>query len=587
MKIIRCYVFLIIAWLASMILLSQPLGAQEYRFSLDERDLKVTVNQDGSADLDYRFVFTCDQGAHAIDIVDVGMPQKNYSLSQVSAKTPDGTELTDIRPSEYVKPGVEVHLDTMTIEPGKQGTVLVHARIARMVYYDSKDKAYASIEFAPTWFGSQYVHGQTASKVELVFPEGVQSEEPRYHSQPFTSAAIENGRVVYRWIGEVKPDQKYIYGASFPRKYVTSVVSRPLLERPLVKLFLFVVLPGGFIVFMIWLYVAGYRKLLGGIWRWCRGLIWVGGMLLAVAWSLTTNPDLIILIIVVGLSVIPFFFGSNRKMQYLPPTIKVEGLGVKNGLTAPEAAVLMGKPLDRVLGLVLFGLIRKAAIKVVSDQPLKLEKLPLPADAPPLQTYENDFLKAVKANLTVDQSDVQSMLVDMVKGLNKKMKGFSYKDTVKYYQHIVDEAWKMVDSADTPEVKIQTVEEKADWMLFDDDYSRRFHHSFASGNYFVPRWYVPYAGASAATAPAPGGGGGFKVPKLPGAEFATSFVNWTQGLSSKVVSNIGSVTAAVTGVTNPPPVTHSSSGSSRGGGGGCACACACAGCACACAGGGR
>jgi len=114
---------LIIAGILLLSLLSVPLVlAQSYRFSLDENISHVYINQDGSVDVEYWLTFTCQPGAHAIDIVDIGMPNGHYVLDSAVADI-GGVQLTDIRPSEYVKPGVEVHLGGRSIKPGGQGTL--------------------------------------------------------------------------------------------------------------------------------------------------------------------------------------------------------------------------------------------------------------------------------------------------------------------------------------------------------------------------------------------------------------------------------------------------------------------------------
>ena len=99
----------------------------EYRFTLDRNLSHVIVNQDGSADIEYWLTFTCDPGAHEIDIVDVGLPNKSYDLDSAQAAfiSPDGVEspLRDIRVSEWLDVGVEVHLREHSIQPGEQGTV--------------------------------------------------------------------------------------------------------------------------------------------------------------------------------------------------------------------------------------------------------------------------------------------------------------------------------------------------------------------------------------------------------------------------------------------------------------------------------
>ena len=73
-------------------------------------------------------------------------------------------------------------------------------------------------------------------------------------------------------------------------------------------------------------------------------------------------------------------FGSinadkKRRLSYLPPKISVEGNGIKRGLTAVEAGILMEQPLDKILSMILFSMVKKGAAQVVSQNPLKIEKI--------------------------------------------------------------------------------------------------------------------------------------------------------------------------------------------------------------------
>jgi hypothetical protein len=66
--------------------------------------------------------------------------------------------------------------------------------------------------------------------------------------------------------------------------------------------------------------------------------------------------------LVIGLSFIAavFVFARNRsRLAYLPPRIAVEGHGIKRGLTAVEAAVVLQTGLEKVLTMILFGVIRR------------------------------------------------------------------------------------------------------------------------------------------------------------------------------------------------------------------------------------
>ena len=56
-----------------------------------------------------------------------------------------------------------------------------------------------------------------------------------------------------------------------------------------------------------------------------------------------------------GLPILNAVGSQRRKLQYLPPRIAIEGHGIKRGLTAVEAAILLGEPLDKVMTMILFG----------------------------------------------------------------------------------------------------------------------------------------------------------------------------------------------------------------------------------------
>jgi len=193
------------------------------------------------------------------------------------------------------------------------------------------------------------------------------------------------------------------------------------------------------------------------------------------------------------------------------------------------------------------------------------------------------------------------MTVKLVNSVSDKMKGFSRKETVAYYQDIMERAWKQIETAGTPEVKSQMYDESLEWTMLDKNYDDRTRRVF-TGPIFVPIWwgrydpgYHPAASTigtgSVGRVSMPTGGGipsGGRV-SIPGSAFAASVVTGVQNFSSRVLGDVGSFTSNVTNRTNPVPVVKSTSSGWRGGGGGhsCACACACAGCACACAGGGR
>jgi len=551
-------------WIPSLLLMILILAntsafAQGYFFELNRLIANVFINSDGSVSLAYEFGFTNMPSASPIEYVDIGMPSGSFSLDGANANV-DGQPVSLSR-SDYEGSGsgFAVVLGSAAIRPGKTGTVYVTIPNAgTWLYYDDDDKNYASFAFSPTWFGSQYVTGSTFISVSFHLPPGVQPEEPRWHAapsgwnpEPQTSLDSE-GRVVYTWENQqASGSSQYTFGSSFPAQYVpASAISQPsIFDR------------------------------LGVSADTCFNFLCCGGIfgsIIGVGWWSTEAS-------------------KRRKLQYLPPKVAIEGLGVKRGLTAVEAATLMEQPLDKVMTMILFGLVKKDAAAVKTRDPLELTPAsPLPEG---LHPYEQEFLQAFeKTDKTERRKALQAMMISLVTSVSVKMKGFSRKETIAYYKNITEKAWAQVEAAQTPQVKSEAYQKNIEWTMLDKDYDDRTRDVFRTGPVFVPTWWGRYDPAfsrpSVGSGPsAPSGmpsGGQVSLPTLPGGSFAASVVTGVQSFSSGVIGNITDFTSSITNKTNPVPVSSSSrSSGGRSGGGGCACACACAGCACACAGGGR
>lgn len=530
-----------------LILPADSVLAQDYSFSVESNLVFVYIQEDSSVDIVYDVTYTCDPGAHVIDIVDIGMPNDYYDLSSATA-TIDGKPVTGIYKSEWLDTGVEIHLGSNQIMPGETGTVHLEINNPHMVYQDSENEEYASVRFYPHYYEGTG-HGTTYLRLTMYFPPGVQPDETRYHDLEFTEAYVEGDRPVMVWTNtEARADQQYQFGVSFPKKYVREVYSPPSFDF------------GGAIV-----------GLIGALFGTLLPFTICGGVVL---W------------IIIGIVV-----GSRRQrarlMDYMPPMVSVEGLGIKRGLSAVEAAVLLEAPLNRVLTMILFGLVKKGAVRATSDKPLRLEKAdPLPEG---LYSYENDFLAAVKKNGELSEKELVGVTTKLIKDVSQKMKGFHAKDTIAYYGDILARAWKQVESADTPEV----VDENLEWMMMDKDFEEKLPQTFGPRPVPMPAWWWIPSTPSTTSAAKPVSG----KPALPtgaprtvsASQMADSVVRGIGNVSNTIVGSVSAFTARVTGVTHPVPVVTSSGGGRSSGGGhsGCACACACAGCACACAGGGR
>ncbi|NPV85930.1 MAG: hypothetical protein HPY45_07975 [Anaerolineae bacterium] len=549
-------------------------SAQTYRFELTKSVVNFFVNSDGSASIEYYLTFKNDPGASPLDAVDIGLPNSSYEMGSITADI-DGVPLNSIETSPYVSPGIAVNLGAASIPPGKTATVHVFiGRVTRILHPSEEEEAesYASFQFSPTWFGSEYVRGKTDMTVTLFLPAGMNETEPRYYPpKNWPGSGVpeggfdEQGRVFYRWqSSEANGSTQYTFGAGFPARLVPP---ETIVAPPQTGPFDFIISALSLVFENLCCFGFGALFVIPWIWGIYQGTIGA----------------------------------QRRKLKYLPPKISVEGHGIKRGLTAVEAAILMEQPMDKIMTMILFSVIKKGAATVVSKEPLKLEiAKPLPEG---LHNYEKEFLEAFETDQqTAQRSKLQEMMINLVKSVTEKMKGFSRKETVEYYKSITEKAWQYVQAADTPEVKTQKYDEVMDWTMLDKEYSGRTRETFGSGPVYVPMWWGRYdpvfrsssfgSGQATATAgPSAGGrpsaGQTFSMPSLPGSDFAASVINSTQTFSAGVLGNLAAFTGGVTNKTNPIPVSKSSGYRGGGGGRSCACACACAGCACACAGGGR
>jgi hypothetical protein len=551
-------------FLALIALFSGPAYAQNYSFAVPELLMDVIVQSDGSTKIIYDITF--ENYGSTIDIVDIGTPHAGYSINNMSASI-DGVALTDIRKSEYVDPGVEVHLKGQSIASGSTGTLHFEFTMPDMVYADTTNKENASLQITPTWFDSSSVRGTGNIGIRVILPEGIQLDEVLYQDVEFSDKGIENGRVVAVWRFEnVAATQAYRVGVSFPRRVITNVI-----ETTTWDLFL----------------------------GWLAASVGVIGAVVSICFPIAL-PAFIFWMI---------FRAIKRagKPNYLPPIAQVEGGGIKRGLTAPEAAVILELPLNKILALVIFGMLEKGLIRQVSADPLKVEVVEdfRVADKPHLDTpktrrqqrtdvaqrlgtvvhkYEDAFLDLIEGSpdKPIKELKVVTAMDGLVKGAADKMQGFDLSDTQDYYRRVIERAMQQAAALGEIEQREQYLDKHLPWVMMDKGYGT----VLTTGPYnYWPRWarstrpvVAAGSGASVLTGAKPASGGR-PAPKF--GDVAASFSGWAE-------TTMGGMEAAImpTSLRKPTPASTSSS-SSGSFHSSCACACAGCACACACAGGGR
>jgi hypothetical protein len=568
-----------------------PLQAQDYYFSVPSAQMEVRVQPSGGAILYYKIEFKNTPAGHAIEIVDIGMPHDDYDAGQTKAWVNGNPVPGPIKASELVKPGLEVHLGHLSIPPDGSGTFEFETTVPDLVFQDTTRKDYASLQITPTWFGEQYVVGSTDLTIRVVLPSGIKPEEVLHQGIQFTGKDVQdNGSVVVSWDVNRRFTSEYRLGVSFPKRVMSKVVTMTIPELLMqwwrgqfsTQTRGFLSIAAAVILFII------YLRFTGG-----TGCVFFIPFLIVGAFFFVKydSTEIFIWPVLIVLAVIVETARRKRRARYLPAIASVEGGGIKRGLTAPEAAILLELPANKVVTLVLFGMMKKGLIKQTSKEPIVFHAAaPPPVDAI-AHDYEKEFLKLLKQSkhaTSISRIDFSKPIGSLVDSVAKRVVGYDLEESQSYYKHIISRAWKEAQEIGDVEAWQKKMDEKVDWMMLDPDFNGRFR---PYEDRYIPRSYrtgpISTSGG-APTSGAPSSSG--SSPRF--SDVAASVSGWFQNTASGVVGalegqkgvvNLGSIDKAI----GKAMQSSGGSGGRGGGGGGCACACAGCACACACAGGGR
>lgn len=568
------------------ILLISSIATADYLFSVPEAEIILWVENDGTMSVSYDY--TIENRSEPIEYIDVGLPNGSFNVNDATAEL-NGSNILRSRISRAkesetgLKYGITVDIRDNAIWMGKTAHFyLVVKNIGKMLYENDSKEGYVGFNFQPSYFGSKYCSGITNYTLRIVLPAGLLEDDPVYYNPEHWPGEKEpeswftkDGLVVYEWKSDLATShQAYTFGASFPRSVLTSEDQ--------------IVVPG-----------KGNNGegsdddtiygILGGL----ICLVFPVGFIIWIV-SKTKKKEK----------------GEKNLDSYLPPRIRKDGQGIKRGLTAVEASVLLELPVERVISMILFGLTKKGVLTVNDADDLKVTiKDPLPND---LHDYETDFIAVLKLKDKKDrQKRMKNVLLRLIADVADKMEGFSLEETKEYYQGICKKAWSQVEAADTPEIKGELLDKNFGWAMLNEDPEKKITTVFRGDEFYAPSWWWrmdptyphphrPSQTPSSIHRPSSGhqesSGSEKHAPVLPGAQFARSVTNSARSLGAAMVYSMSSLTGSVKAASNPAPISSesrhisSSSGSSSGGGSSCdscACACACDSCACACAGGGR
>lgn len=471
-------------------------SVNDYYFSVPEEIVEVSINIDGSADIEYWITFQVETRGDPIDIVDIGFPNKHYKLGSVSADV-DGHPISDIRVSEVIDIGVEIHLGEYTIRD--TGTLHVKGNQPYMIFEDTEEDFMASTEFGNTWWDSKYTTGETNLTTRIIFPSTVtENDYTKWHGlEPNRQYFLLSGRKVFEWNEpRASPSTQYQYGISFPKEGVTWYTSIPLtLEEMLI-------------------------------------IIGIAG----------------VIVIAIAVGVIFYVRKRRRLMDYIPPFVSVPTAGPRTDLCREVAAIVLEKPANVTISMIILTLIQKELLQRPSAENPTLQPVNK-GSKKRLRKYERQILESIRPDFSIDEDDLVKAVVSLVKFTQRKIRGYNYEKTVKYYEKLIQDSIAAIRSESDPR---NVPAEAWHWAILDEEFLPDLEVQITEQEYYDDYydyypWYYHYG-----------------------------YHRWHW------VPRGRSFTTRITNVSHPIP--RGSSGGSRGGGG---CACACAGCACACAGGGR
>ena len=540
-----------------LLVIIAPIKAAQYKFSVPENTVNVFINQDGSVDINYFITFTNSHYGKTIDIVDIGLPNDSYKLTTAEASIEED-QLNGIAKSTYISTGVEVPLGKKSIPPGDTKTLNFKIKNDKMIFQDDSDERFASLEFYPNYFGSEYTEGSTNLQVTFILPPGVTKDNVvARHNPDVEFTTQKNGQLNVTWkVNSASPSKMYKFGLSFPKDSVQTVY--PASEYTPAK------------DFYTYSSNSSSSNLSDGIFTFCGfGAYFV---------------------VFIFISIISAFFKRGNKYKYLPPSGVLEGFGANKQLNPPEVAILNELPLARVSTIFLAKYIKLGIINDI-HAPFALANLSLHSDIKSqLNKDELDFLNVLKHYVPgarkqkTFEKELKDFYIDFIEKIANNLKKYDRKETTHYYKEKVLSLWDEIElcskSNDVFKKRKITslLDENFMLLLTDKNFIKKIKLVLEDPEIPKPKWIKLLRKVKDEI-----------TDSVSNAEVEEEFAEdddyyyYDYDLFDEFYffeyAHMDQVNLAVTKNTNPALFASSSSYS---GGGGCACACACA-----CAGGGR
>jgi hypothetical protein len=512
-------------------------------YHLGQEWAKIWINTNGTIDLSYNISITLDSG-DPINFIEVGQPNGDFTIG--SAADQFGQSLSTLDTSSSGNYKVRVNLFS-NLTAGKTVWFTLTTNVAHMIYEDTTNPGNVGMNFSAVWWPQASV---SDLRILIVLPQNVTQDQVKtLTGVPWngTQPDVEGLGVYFQKLNLV-PNEQYPVGVSFPKEYVQHYDTQP----------------SGLVAFFLQY----------GPWLLIFSVFAVGAVVLV--------------------SVV-------RKRGYVMPTISMESLGIRRGLTAVEASYLLDMKPTRIVTEILYSLLQKRAVWVESVSPSIKLKIMEPFEEKkgtretPLRYYEIDFLNALKEDGTLEEEKLAGTIMYLRDTVEEKMRGYRRRDTVEYYTSVVTKAWEQVEQAGTPELASKAYDEQLLWLFLDPNVQTRTQTAFRDmafqpsplwlwywygyQHYYPHPTYTPNVQTPTQAA---------KPPTIPGADFANNIATAVENTSNGIVVNLEKFANAILpfqpGKASNEPAHHGADCVCACAA--CACACACVSCACACAGGG-
>jgi hypothetical protein len=520
--------------------------AEDYRWQVNHQHVILDINKTGSVAMSYDIDATIVKGTW----YEVWIPLSTKGQKVVSVVDGSGNQRS------FMIDGGQVKIQGFDLKPGDNIRLTIYSTIYPFVY-KSDVQGYDIVTFVPIWW-DMYIDD---TRVKFYLPGNVPVDKILTGKTEFSNTGVENGQTwVYFEADRLSPNQQFPVAVAFPDSFMD---------------------PGA-VTSSEGEYMPGGEGFIPGI---------IGNL-----FSCGCPAFLLFFVLMMVITAIA---GISRRSSYSPPVVSMDGIGVNKSLDAVEAATLLRADPKRVMTMIMFGMMKKGNIKLISTDPIRLDLV----SRKELSYYEKLFADSIRDE-RLDEDRMLECFKVLARRVVDKTRPYCRKDTEEYYMNKISESWDDIKALETPQLKFEKYDESMIWLMADEQFKKKTDEYITkvpgSDRIILPDhywWYPyyyrlpPYYGGERVvrpeTARPPEGPGPVDKTTATVENFANSISNSVETFSAGVITGVERFLGVRKEANAPPPASAVRVyNAEKGGRSSCACvscACACVSCACACA----